>query len=119
MENRYSKEEILAMYLNRIYFGEGAYGIQAAAQTYFGKDAGDLTIAQAALLAGLIKSPNNYSPYQNFDVAMSHRNQVLDNMYQYDFINEEDYQQAKAEEFELKIVIPMLISTPIHFSWIM
>lgn len=115
MENRYSKEEILAMYLNRIYFGEGAYGIQAAAQTYFGKDAGDLTIAQAALLAGLIKSPNNYSPYQNFDVAMSHRNQVLDNMYQYDFINEEDYQQAKAEEFELKNSDPNVNKYPYPF----
>ncbi len=101
MESRYSKEEILTMYLNRIYFGEGAYGIQAAAQTYFGKNTGDLTIAQAALLAGLIRSPNNYSPYQNPDVAIDHRNQVLDNMYRYNFINEGDYQQAKAEKLEL------------------
>lgn len=102
MESRYSKEEILSMYLNRIYFGEGAYGIQAAAQTYFGRDAGDLTIAQAALLAGIIKSPNNYSPYQNFDLGLSHRNQVLEDMYRYNFINEEEYQQAKAEELVLK-----------------
>ncbi|WP_347490791.1 penicillin-binding protein 1A [Desulfoscipio sp. XC116] len=102
MENRYSKEEILAMYLNRIYFGEGAYGVQAAAQTYFGRDAGDLTIAQGALLAGLIRSPNNYSPYQNMDAAISHRDQVLDNMYRYNFISEGDYQQAKTEEVELK-----------------
>jgi len=101
MENRYTKEEILTMYLNRIYFGEGAYGIQASSQTYFKKNTSDLTIAQAALLAGLIKSPNNYSPYQNLDVAIDHRNQVLGNMYRYNFINEGDYQQAKAEKLEL------------------
>lgn len=102
MESRYSKEEILAMYLNRIYFGEGAYGIQAAAQTYFGKDTGDLNISEAALLAGLIKLPNNYSPFQNLDAAITHRNQVLDNMYRYGFISNEDYQQAKAEELALR-----------------
>ncbi len=102
MESRYSKEEILAMYLNRIYFGEGAYGIQAAAQTYFEKDTSNLSISEAALLAGLIRSPNNYSPFQNLDAAITHRNQVLDNMYRYGFINNEDYQQAKAEDLALR-----------------
>jgi len=102
MESKYSKEEILTMYLNRIYFGEGAYGIQAASQTYFNKNTGDLTIAEAALLAGLIKSPNSYSPYQNLDASIAHRNQVLDNMYRYNFINEGDYQQAKAAELALR-----------------
>lgn len=102
MERRYSKDEILGMYLNRIYFGEGAYGIQAAAQKYFGRDAANLTVDQAALLAGLIKSPNNYSPYQNPEVAISLRNQVLDNMYRYNFINSPAHMEAKSAELNLR-----------------
>lgn len=115
MELRYSKVEILAMYLNRIYFGEGAYGIQAASQTYYGKDAGELTIAEAALLAGLIRAPNNYSPFQNLDAAIAHRDQVLDSMYRYKFISNEDYQQANAEELSLKNSDPNVNPYPYPF----
>jgi penicillin-binding protein 1A len=101
LERRYSKDEILEMYLNRIYLGEGAYGIQAAAQTYFGKNAGDLTVGEAALLAGLTKSPNNYSPYQNPELALSRRNQVLSDMREYNFIDEQTYQQGLSEKINL------------------
>ncbi|MCH4167059.1 MAG: transglycosylase domain-containing protein, partial [Megasphaera sp.] len=62
IERKYSKKEILEMYMNQIYFGQGAYGIQTAAKTYFGKDVDQLNVAQCAMLAGLPKSPNYYSP---------------------------------------------------------
>lgn len=101
LERRYSKDEILEMYLNRIYLGEGAYGVQAAAQTYFGKDAGDLTVGEAALLAGLTKSPNYNSPYQNPEVALSARNQVLSGMREYNYIDEQTYQQGLSEKINL------------------
>jgi len=101
LERRYSKDEILGMYLNRIYLGEGAYGVQAAARVYFGKDAGELTVNEAAVLAGINNSPNNYSPYVNMEAAMTRRNQVLQNMRTYGFIDETVYQQAKAEPIQL------------------
>ena len=65
IETVLSKDQILETYLNQIYFGQGAYGASAAAQTYFGKDVSKLTVSEAAVLAGLPKSPNNYSPYKN------------------------------------------------------
>ena len=101
MESKYSKEEILAMYFNRIYFGEGAYGIQAAAKTYFGKDAEELTIAQGAMLAGIIRSPNSYSPFNNLELAIQHQDHVLSEMIRFGFISEEEYQEALSEELKL------------------
>ncbi|MCL2337125.1 MAG: PBP1A family penicillin-binding protein, partial [Firmicutes bacterium] len=101
LERKYSKDEILQMYLNRIYLGEGAYGIQAAAQVYFGKDADKLTVSEAAVLAGLNSSPNNYSPYANMEAALTRRNQVLQSMLTYKFIDETAYSQAKAEPITL------------------
>ena len=65
IEGKYSKEDILELYLNQIYFGEGTWGVQDAAQIYFGKDIQDITLAEAALLAGLPKAPTHYSPFQN------------------------------------------------------
>ena len=64
IEQHYTKQEILEMYMNQIYFGQGAYGVQSAAHVYFGKDVRDLTLAQCAMLAGLPQSPNYYSPIQ-------------------------------------------------------
>ena len=102
LERRYSKKEILEMYLNRIYLGEGAYGIQAASQTYFGKDVGGLTVAEAATLAGLNKSPNYYSPFQNKDLSINRRNQVLKSMLEYKYIDQETYNKAISEKLVLK-----------------
>ena len=102
LERRYSKDEILGMYLNRIYLGEGAYGVQAAAQVYFGKDAGELTVNESAVLAGITNSPSNYSPYVNMEAAMTRRNQVLQDMKTYGFIDEQTYQQVKAEAIQLR-----------------
>ncbi|WP_237417616.1 transglycosylase domain-containing protein [Halobacillus litoralis] len=81
LERNFSKDEILELYLNRIYFGEGTYGIEAASQHYFQKTVSELTVAQGALLAGLPKAPNTYSPFDNPDDAEQRRNVVLARMY--------------------------------------
>ena len=80
VERAYSKDEILEFYLNTVYFGAGAYGVQAASQTYFGKDVDELLPAESALLAGLIKAPASYDPYRYPDAAMGRRRLVLDAM---------------------------------------
>lgn len=102
VERKYSKDEILEMYLNRIYLGEGAYGVQAAARTYFGKDASELSISEAAMLAGITRSPSNYSPYVDYEGAVARRDQVLQNMLNYNFIEESTYLREKASTIELK-----------------
>ncbi|MCA0969656.1 PBP1A family penicillin-binding protein [Halobacillus litoralis] len=87
LERNYSKDEILALYLNRIYFGEGTYGIQSASKHYFDRPVSDLTVAQAALLAGLPKAPNYYSPFDNPEQSIQRRNLVLSEMEQYGSIS--------------------------------
>jgi len=77
IEQRYTKQEILSLYLNQIYFGSGAYGIEAAAQAYFGKQARELNIAECALLAGIPRSPKYYSPFRSRENAMARRKHVL------------------------------------------
>ncbi len=77
LEHKYSKAQILELYLNRVYFGAGAYGVEAAAQRYFGKSARNVTVAEAALLAGLVKSPSRLSPTKNFDGAENRAQLVL------------------------------------------
>ncbi|MBV8641099.1 MAG: PBP1A family penicillin-binding protein [Verrucomicrobia bacterium] len=80
IESTYSKNQILGFYTNRIYFGSGLYGLETAAQAYFGKSSADLNLSEAALLAGLIRSPNRYSPFTNLQGALDQRNEVLDRM---------------------------------------
>src|SRR5690606_33887242 len=70
LELRYSKNDLLELYLNRVYFGSGAYGIEAAARIYFNKGAADLNLGEAAMLAGLLPAPNRYSPLHNIDNAL-------------------------------------------------
>ena len=82
LEENYSKDEILTRYLNLVYFGEGAYGIQAAARTYFSVDAADLTLPQAAVLAGLVQTPTSDNPINDPERARERRNQVLSRMVQ-------------------------------------
>src|SRR5258708_11253774 len=79
-EQRYSKDQILTMYLNRVYFGHGAYGVGAAAKTYFDKSPKDLTAAQAAFLAGLIQAPTAYDPVVHYDLAHESELYVLRGM---------------------------------------
>ncbi|MBC7075445.1 MAG: penicillin-binding protein 1A [Syntrophomonadaceae bacterium] len=94
LEANYSKDEILTMYLNMIPFGSGAYGVQAAANTYFGKDAGDLNLAECALIAGLPQSPNYYNPFQHYDRAKVRQRIVLNNMVECGFIDQETADNA-------------------------
>jgi 1A family penicillin-binding protein len=97
MENVYSKNQIMEMYLNFIYFGNGAYGIQAASKAYFGIDAKDLSLAQASILAGVLKSTTNYAPHLHPDKSLYRRDTVLNNMYAFGFITQEALTKAKAE----------------------
>lgn len=102
LEKRYSKNQILEMYLNAIYFGEGAYGAQAASRTYFAKPADKLTLAQAALLAGLPQSPSRLDPYHNPKDATRRRNEVLLNMHENGYITQQEMKEAQAEKVVLK-----------------
>jgi penicillin-binding protein 1A len=101
IERSYSKDEILNMYLNLIYLGEGAHGVEAAAYTYFHKKAKDLTLQESAMLAALTKSPSRLSPFKNLSKAVERRNIVLKKMYQADFITRKDYSQAMREPLSL------------------
>jgi len=103
VERHYTKDEILEMYLNNIYLGEGAYGIQAAAQTYFGKDIKQVkSLEEAALLGGLPQAPSAYSPYRDPQAALARRNTVLDSMAKYNFISESEAEKAKAKELKVE-----------------
>ena len=94
IEKRYTKDEILGLYLNQSYFGTRAYGIEAASQTYFGKTTGELNIAEAALLASLPKAPSMYSPFKHPDKAKERRGKVLKEMMKHKFITEAQFKEA-------------------------
>ncbi len=98
LEYTFSKEEILAMYLNRVYLGVGTYGVDAAAHQYFGKKVGELNLYESAILAGLLKAPTRYSPYNNPELALARMQQVLTNMVAAGYISEKE---AKARPVTL------------------
>jgi penicillin-binding protein 1A len=98
LERRYTKDEILELYLNQVYFGSGAYGVQSAAKIFFEKSVKDLSLAECALVAGMPKSPSRYSPLVNQDLAIKRRNIVLKQMRDVDIISVAAYQQALKEE---------------------
>lgn len=102
LEKRYTKEQILGMYLNAVYFGEGAYGAQAASRAYFAKNASDLSLPEAALLAGLPQQPSRLSPYDNPDGAIDRRNKVLGDMLRDGYITAEEHDKAVAAKLKLK-----------------
>lgn len=101
LERQYTKPEILELYLNQIYFGQGAYGVQAAARTYFGKDVEDLTLNECAMLAGIPKSPNYYSPLNNLEAAQERKATVLDQMAKYGYIDQATADKTKKEKLDL------------------
>lgn len=101
LEVGYSKNEIIEGYLNTINYGHGMYGIQNASQFYFDKDARDLTLAEATLLVGIPKSPSNYSPLVNYELAKQRQVNILYGLYQNKKITEEEYNQAIQEELNL------------------
>ncbi len=102
IESRLTKEEILFLYLNQIYLGNGAYGVQAASEIYFGKDVGELTVAEAALLAGLPKAPSRYSPYTNPSLARMRQEFVIKRMLEEGFMNRRQADEALREKLVLK-----------------
>jgi len=97
LERAYSKDEILELYLNQVYFGNGVYGVEAASQTYFNKSVQDLSLAQCALIAALPKAPNIYSPYKNPSVALRRRNLFLRMLYKGKKISKQQLDTALAE----------------------
>ena len=103
MEKTYTKDQILMMYLNTIYYGHGAYGIEAASLTYFSKHAKDLTLAEAATLIGIPNSPSYYDPTVNPDACKARRNKVLDNMLRLGDITQEEHDKAQASDIKLKL----------------
>lgn len=98
LERSYTKKEILEMYLNTIYFGRSAYGIETAANVYFNKGAQELTVSESAILAGMIKAPNTYAPDKNVEKCKTRRNNVLKLMLDQQVIDEDQYQEALNSE---------------------
>lgn len=97
LEKEYTKEEIMTWYLNVVYFGEGASGVQTAAQTYFGKDVQDLTLAQCASIIGITNNPSRYSPFASVENNKTRTRTILYEMYDQDYISYEEYTAAIAE----------------------
>jgi penicillin-binding protein 1A len=104
LERRYSKDRILEMYLNQVYFGNGAYGVEAASRTFFGKSVGELTVREAALLAGLPRAPSNYSPFEHADAARRRREVVLRRMVDYGVL--EDSEAKRLARSDLGLIPP-------------
>jgi penicillin-binding protein 1A len=102
IERAYSKDEILEMYLNQIYFGSGAHGVEAAANTFFGKHARELTVGESALLAGIPKSPRNYSPIYDVNRSMQRRTVVLGAMVENGVITRDEMEAIEAEPLDIK-----------------
>jgi membrane peptidoglycan carboxypeptidase len=105
LEQRFSKDQILTMYMNRVYYGHGAYGIGAAARTYFSKDPKDLTPAEAALLAGLIQAPTAYDPQTHYDLAHERELYVLQGMVATNALAGADADKAAAEDVKTEFKI--------------
>lgn len=113
IETELSKEKILELYMNRIYFGPGLYGVEAASQAYFGRPAAQMTLAQGALLAGLIRSPNHLSPYNNMSGALQQQHLVLNRMEELGLITRHEHDQALNE----KIPTPAIRLVNFQNSW--
>ncbi|MBG0789213.1 MAG: PBP1A family penicillin-binding protein [Desulfovibrionaceae bacterium] len=102
LEKYLTKEEILTIYLNHIFLGAHSYGVEAASRTYFARHATDLTLAQAAMLAGLPQAPSRYNPYRNFDLAKQRQRYVLDQMHRLNWITDDQYHEAVNEAIVLE-----------------
>lgn len=114
LERVMDKSQILEAYLNAVYFGHGAYGIEAAAKTYFGKPASELTLSEGALLAGVIKSPSTYAPHLNEDKAVTRRDGILGVMAENDMITDSQRDEARKEPVRL-----VESGDGTHFAWYM
>ena len=115
LARKYSKDEILSLYLNQTYYGSFAYGVEAASQTYFSKPAADLSLPECALLAGLPQAPSLYNPFSNPKGALKRQQVVLGLMKKDGFINQAEYQQAESSPLSYNQT-PFPINAP-HFVW--
>ncbi len=115
LEHLLTKEQILEIYMNQIFLGQRAYGFSTAAQTYFGKQLKDVTIAEAAMLAGLPKAPSAYNPISNPKRARTRQLYIIDRMLENGFITADQAQQAKAEELKLR---PMHVQLKVHAEYV-
>jgi penicillin-binding protein 1C len=115
LAHKYSKDDILSLYLNQTYYGSFAYGVEAASQTYFGKPAADLSLPECALLAGLPQAPSLYNPFSNPDGALKRQQVVLGLMRKDGFISQAEYQQAENSPLSYN-QSPFPINAP-HFVW--
>jgi membrane peptidoglycan carboxypeptidase len=118
LEEEYSKDEILELYLNRVYFGRGVYGIGTAAEYYFSKRAEDLTLPEAATLAGLIAAPEKWSPATDMEAAVGRRNQVLLRMSRLGWVSEPEAEQAMALPIELRLKPPSQPRAPFFVRYL-
>jgi penicillin-binding protein 1A len=98
LERKYSKEEILTMYCNQFNLGHGAYGVEAASQLYYDKPVSELTLPEAAMIAGIFRSPANYSPYRYYDLTLRRRNHVLNRMREIGYLSQEEAEELKQTE---------------------
>ncbi|NLY10402.1 MAG: PBP1A family penicillin-binding protein [Firmicutes bacterium] len=119
IERKYSKDEILETYLNMVYLNHGAYGVEAGAQTFFGKSARDLSLSEAALLAGVIRWPGRYSPFANLDIAIQRRDFVLDRMHDVGFISLAEAEAAKREPVKLAERRGRVVNAPYFVDYIL
>ncbi len=118
IERKYSKEEILEAYLNEVHVGHGANGVEAAAQLYFGRSVNQLTLSEAAMIAGVIRWPVRYSPFNNPDIAVERRDFVLSRMQELGYITPQEAQQARAEELNLATRTGRVVNAPYFVDYI-
>jgi penicillin-binding protein 2D len=119
LEQQYDKPTILEMYMNLIYLGHGSYGVEVASRTYFGKGASDLTLAEAALIAGVARSPENYTPYRNPELALRRRSFVLTRMVDMGFISAEAADEAREEPLGLAELRPRIAEAPYFVDYVL
>lgn len=105
LEQKYTKQDILESYLNRIAFGGTSYGIASASLRYFDKSASDLTIAEAAILAGIVRSPSNFNPYADLSLCRKYQLRALKNMYDYGYITTKQYEDAINEQVQFRLPV--------------
>ncbi|MBS1992865.1 MAG: PBP1A family penicillin-binding protein [Cyanobacteria bacterium SZAS LIN-2] len=119
LERRYSKERILNMYLNQVYFGNNAYGIERAASRYFDKSAAGLTIAESAFIAGLVKAPSELGTVQNRQAAIDRQREIIDKMVEYGYITENQAKSAKAQKLAFKKGTNPLQKYPYYITYVL
>ena len=118
IERTFTKNEILEMYLNLIYFGHGAYGIAAATELFFNKPVADLSLAESALIAGIPRRPYFYSPFVNLEAALKRKNVILRRMFDLGYINENEYTEAREVQIEFNSTVDSQEIAPYFSSYI-